>query len=214
MSSERKRRRWRRAPLLVEENLTIDSTSTTTKTQVEEKKHIENVRRQWYNDDGDDERERASTPLSANESIAEKIDRVLKKINAWTNEASASAESTSNHLLGQQDTSLNRTTKSSSNYDNLRQASSSSYYADLSKTTTSTSLPHGASRRRCLSSTNGDLVMIPIADPSAHRPYSMTFVDEPFPVSSSCHRTYANQRLSRKVTLTLTLRNRTRQLDT
>ena len=220
MSSEKKRRRWRRAPLLVEENLTIDSTSTTTSTRIQEEKHIENIRRRWYQPSKDDENEEMTDnkeiplmTLLPDETIAEKIDRVLKKINAWTNEtstttttsssAAAAASSDNNHHHQHpslhQDTSFNKTSKSSANYDNLRQQCYPSTYTKPIPS----SVVH-PNRRRSSSSTRatagggggGASPLIASPEISAHRPHSMTFFDEPFPVSSN---QYSDQRSHRKV---------------
>ena len=218
MSGEKKRRRWRRAPLLVEENLTIDSTSTTTTTRIQEEKHIENVRRQWYDQSKDDENDETTDgkeiplmTLLRDETIAEKIDRVLKKINAWTHETSTTATaaaaaappttSSNNHHYHHhpsihQDTSFNKTSKSSSNYDNIRQQC---YPSTFAKPVPS-SLVH-ASRRRSSSSNRptrgeGDSSVMISPEISTHRPHSMTFFDEPFPVSSN---QYNDQRSHRKV---------------
>jgi hypothetical protein len=166
MSGEKKRYRWHCGPLLIEENLIINSkssTSTTTTTRrIHEEKHTENTRHQWYNDDQD-------IPLIPNETISEKIDRVLKKINAWTNETSTIINSNNNEQEEEEKKTFKKITKPlSSNYEYIRQRSydfkpiSNSY------------------RRRCSSSTYADPSMI-----KTHRPYSMTFIDQPSSYTNS-----------------------------
>jgi hypothetical protein len=159
MSGEKKRYRWRRSPLLIEENLIINtkssSSTTTTTTRTEEDKRSENTRRQWYNNDEDDE----EIPLIPNETISEKIDRVLRKINAWTNETSTI--NNNNHPI-QEERSSNRLIKPLSNYENIH----SRPYPFKST--------ENSFRRRCSSSTYTDPSMI-----KTYRPYSMTFIDEP-----------------------------------
>ena len=165
MNREKKRRRQHRTPILFEENLTINSRSTTTSTQRHEDQHIENRRRQWfdYSTEEEGEGEEPETiddlpfqTLSSDETIAEKIDRVLKKINAWTNERTTNP----NHQALQHEISFN---KPSYNYDNLFPGSFS-----LSK----------SSRRRSSSSTHLN---------SNHRANSMTFMAHRSPRKTSMY---------------------------
>jgi hypothetical protein len=236
MNSEKKRRRCRRTPVLIEENLTINSSSTTTKTQRQEEKHIENIRRQWYDrhnhrkhdasnqqsrrgngdnnkngnhndnndddddddddDDGDGDGDDRNIPLATllpDETIAEKIDRVLKKINAWASETSTSHHQKTNNPI-QQGTAFNKTSKLSSNYDNIRQQCYGSTY----RKSTSNLLLNG-NRRRSSSSSNGYPARTVPCDLSAHRPYSMTFIDEPVPIHAYSHSSYDARKQSRKV---------------
>lgn len=173
MSGEKKRYRWHRSPLLIEENFIINSksssTTTTTTIRTQEEKHTENTRCKWYDDD-DDEDDIEFTRLTPNETISEKIDRVLRKINAWTNETS-----TINNPNNQDETIFNKTTKPLSNYDNIYRKQ---YNSNVSKPPTYNSLLNSL-RRRCSSSTYGDPSMIKTQQISTHRPYSMTFIDEP-----------------------------------
>lgn len=168
MSGEKKRYRWRRSPLLIEENLIINSklTSTTTTTRTEEEKHTKNFRRKWFSqddadgndddDDGDEEGEKSDDKNHRpTETIAEKIDRVLKKINAWTNETSVNNPNPNIH----DDIFTN---KHVDLYDNIQQQQKSNQF-----------------RRRCSSSTNDDLSSLKYDQ----RPYSMAFINEPLPMS-------------------------------
>jgi len=168
MSGEKKRYRWRRSPLLIEENLIINSklTSTTTTTRTEEEKHTKNFRRKWFSqddadgndddDDGDEEGEKSDDKNHRpTETIAEKIDRVLKKINAWTNETSVNNPNPNIH----DDIFTN---KHVDLYDNIQQQQKPNQF-----------------RRRCSSSTNDDLSSLKYDQ----RPYSMAFINEPLPMS-------------------------------
>jgi hypothetical protein len=184
MSGEKKRRRWRRDPVLIEENITIDSTTTTTRT--EERKHIESTVCKWYNNDEDDNVNTKEIPpilLIPNETVSEKIDRVLRRINAWTNETSSTTSNTNNNIQREplQDASFNKTDLSG--YDNIRQRQSNESH--FSKPTYNSLL--NSIRRRCCSSTYGDPNVIQTQQIPAHRPYSMTFIDEPLPMTTkSC----------------------------
>ena len=176
MSGEKKRYRWRHGPLLIEENLIINSKSssstTTTTRRIQEEKHTANTRRQWYkNEEKDDEEkeeeENEDIQLTSNETISEKIDRVLKKINAWTNETSTTTTTNQkNSDIIDEETSLKKIVKPFSNYPNIRQRS---YEVQPNY-----DLIENSFRRRCSSSTYDDLPMI-----KTHRPYSMTFIDQP-----------------------------------
>jgi hypothetical protein len=149
MSGEKKRHRCRHGLILIEENLITNSTSTTTTIRTEEQKHTENTHRKWYND-----KDLQLTSLLPNETISDKIDRVLKKINAWTNDDNQ---------------------ESLFNYDNIHQRQENSN----STKPTSTSLINSF-RRRCSSTTRADNPsMIKTQQISTHRPYSMAFIDEP-----------------------------------
>ena len=186
MSCEKKRYRWRRraggGPLLIEENLIINSkstsssTSTTTTTRrIQEEKHTaSNARHRWYDedkndDDDDDDDEISFTP---NETISEKIDRVLKKINAWTNETSTTAATNNNNSdIYQEQISSKKIDRPLSSYGNVRQRS---YEYHPSYHPMENSI-----RRRCSSSTYGDPSLIKPQTVTTHRPYSMTFIDQP-----------------------------------
>jgi hypothetical protein len=172
MSGEKKRYRWHCGPLLIEENLIINSkssssTTTTTTKRIQEEKHTENTRRQWYNDEDDED-----IQLAPNETISEKIDRVLKKINAWTNETSTitNTNTNNNSNIIEEERTLKKITKPLSNYEYIRQRSYDS------KPTYNSLL--NSFRRRCSSSTYADPSMI-----KTHRPYSMTFIDHPSPTN-------------------------------
>jgi len=184
MSGEKKRYRWHRGPLLIEENFIINSksSSTTTTIKTEEEKHTENTRRKWYNNDDEDDDEDEDiqpTILTPNETISEKIDRVLRKINAWTNETSI-IDNTNNN---QEQTSLNKLIKPLSKYDHITRKQ---YNSNVTKPTYNSSL--NSFRRRCSSSTYGDPSMIKTQQIPTHRPYSMTFIDEPTTiVTKSCN---------------------------
>lgn len=178
MSGEKQRHRWRRSPILIEEKLTIDSKSTTTSRRTDEEKHIENTIRKWYsrNEESDErnQQEISSRILPANESLAGKIERVLRRINAWTNEiSSSSTATTSNHLQREplQDISFNKTNLSTYEKIRLRQTYQSHQ-------------PTNSFRQRCCSSTYTEPDRIQSQQISTHRPFSMVFINEPFP--STC----------------------------
>lgn len=175
-SGEKKRYRWRRRPILIEENLVINSTTVTT-TSEKEKHTTESQQRKWYksidddNDDDDDDNDNGdtknsqslSTRVFPNETIAEKIDRILKKINAWTNETSIP---------------INKPTKSPSNYDNVAKP-------DTNSTTF---------RQRCSSSSiQENPSMIKVQRISNPRPYSMAFIDEPYRLNSFNEQQYPSK---------------------
>jgi hypothetical protein len=184
MSGEKKRHRWRRGPILIEENLTIDSKLTKTTTSTEEEKHTENTIRKWYNNDEDDDnRNENEIPLrilSPNETISERIERVLRRINAWTNETSSTPTNDTNNNIQRDslhDTSFNKT--DISNYDNIRQRQQ--YKSRFTKPPTCSLF--NSFRQRCCSSTS--------VEPNinqTHRPYSMVFTDQPLPpmTTTSC----------------------------
>jgi len=184
MSGEKKRYRWQRGPLLIEENFIINSksSSTTTTIRTEEEKHTENTRRKWYNndddEDDDDDEDIQLTKLTPNETISEKIDRVLRKINAWTNETSTIDNSNNN----QEQTSSNKLIKPLSKYDHITRRQ---YNSNFTKPTYDSSL--NSFRRRCSSSTYSDTSMTKVKQIPTHRPYSMTFIDEPTKVTKPCH---------------------------
>jgi hypothetical protein len=185
MSGEKKRYRWHRGPLLIEENFIINSKSlsTTTTIKTEEEKHTENTRRKWYNndeDDDDDDEDIQRTTLRPNETISEKIDRVLRKINAWTNETSTIDNNSNNN--NQEQTFSNKLIKPLSKYDHITRRQ---YNSNFTKPNYNSSL--NSFRRRCSSSTYGDPSMIKTQQISTHRPYSMTFIDEPTKVTRSCN---------------------------
>ncbi|CAF4961459.1 unnamed protein product, partial [Rotaria socialis] len=187
MSGEKKRHRWRRSPILIEEKTKIDSKSVKTKTTTEEEKHTENTVRKWYNnnnngDDDDDDDDDASnqsenqpTQQLPNATIANKIERVLRKINAWTNESvSASTNNSDNNIQREtlQDTAFNETNLSA--YDNIHHKQENK--SRSKKATSHKSLD--SVRQRC-SSTHAEPNMIKNQQISNDRPYSMTFANEP-----------------------------------
>ena len=172
MSGEKRRHRWRRGPVLVEENLTIDSKSITTTTRIEEEKHTENIRRKWYDND---ENELQPTSLLPTETISEKIERILRKINAWTNDASPTSTNNDKPPESLQDISFNKTDLST--YDEIRQRQQ--YKSRFTKPTSSSLL--NSLRQRCCSSAQADSARIPNHQIPVHRPYSMAFIDEPLP---------------------------------
>ncbi|CAF4949902.1 unnamed protein product [Rotaria sp. Silwood1] len=188
MSGEKKRYRWRHRPILIEESLTINSTSTTITTKNQEEKHTENIQCKWYNknknnDDDDDNNNNNNENIQLktslpNETISEKIDRILKKINAWTNDTSIQTKpNTTNNISIQQKIPFNKTiptttlsssSSSSSKYDNIHRKL---------KPTSTTLL--NTVRQRCSSSTYEDSPIIKLEKLSNPRPYSMTFTHEP-----------------------------------
>lgn len=186
MSGEKKRHRWKQNPILIEENIIIDSKLTTITTKIEEKeeKHIENTRYQWchQNTTDNDNNEKISTKknISSNETITEKIERVLRKINAWTNETSSSSTATNHNNTtiqreSLQDISFNKTNLST-DYDNICQGQKKSE-SHLPKSVLN------SFRQRCCSSTynNTDIDMVKNEPISSHRPHSMIYVDDPLP---------------------------------
>ena len=181
MSGEKNRYRWRRrAPLFIEENLIINSKSlststsaTTTTRRIQEDKHTaSNTRHRWYGDDDKDDDEISLTP---NETIAEKIDRVLKKINAWTNETSTN---NNNSDISEEQIPLKKIERPLSSYGSIRQRSYEYHPMENSF------------RRRCSSSTYGDPSVLKTQLITAHRPYSMTFIDQP---STNNRQTFAQK---------------------
>lgn len=184
MSGEKKRHRWRQSPILIEENITIDSKLTTITTTIEERKHTENTRYQLYNidpDDDDDEEKLPSKIIPTNETITERIERVLRRINAWTNETSSTATNHNNNNIQReplQDTSFNKTNLSA--YDNICQGQKNE--SRFSKPTSKSVL--NTFRQRCCSSTYTDSDMIKNEPISSHRPFSMISIDDPLPAMS------------------------------
>jgi hypothetical protein len=177
MSGEKKRHRWRRGPLLIEENLTIESKLRKTSTTTEEQNHTENTIRKWYPNDEDDDRNENEIPvriLSPNETISEKIERVLRRINAWTNETSSTPTNNTNSIQRDslQDTSFNKTNVST--YDNIRQRQR--YKSRFTKPPSSSLFD--SFRQQCCSSTPVDRNMDQNQQRSTQRPYSMVFIDE------------------------------------
>ncbi|CAF4098358.1 unnamed protein product [Rotaria sp. Silwood2] len=179
MSGEKKRHRWKYSPVLIEENITIDSKSITTTTRTEEEKHTENTIRKWYNNndgDSDDDDDDGINQNQPQQTISEKIERVLRKINAWTNEKTAASTDTNDNNIQReplQDTSFNKT--SLSTYDYIRQEQECK---PRSKKPTSNTL-FNSLRQRCSSSTFVDPNTIKTQHVSVHRPHSMIFTDEP-----------------------------------
>jgi hypothetical protein len=183
MSGEKKRHPWRYSPPLIKENLIINSTSstTTTTTRTHEEKHTKHTQSKWYNDDDDDNDDDIQlTTLLPTETISEKIDRVLKKINAWTNESTTTTNNSNNNNSIQQETTFNKIIKPLSNYDNIPRQQHESYFTKPTYTSLFNSF-----RRRCSSSTYNNPSMIKPQQISTHRPYSMTFIDEPSPIAAS-----------------------------
>jgi hypothetical protein len=173
MSGEKKRHRWRQSPILIEENIVIDSKSTTVTTKIEEQKHTETTKRHWYNNE--DER------LQPNATISEKIERVLRKINSWTNETSSTATNHNNNNIQReplQDTSFNKANLSG--YDNIFQGRQNE--SRFTKPTSNSLL--NSIRQRCCSSTYNNPNMVKNQQTSSHRPYSMIFIDDPLPPTS------------------------------
>ncbi|CAF4926726.1 unnamed protein product [Rotaria magnacalcarata] len=183
MSGEKKRHRWRSSPILIEEKTKIDSKSVKTKTTTEEEKHTENTVRKWYNNNDDDDDDDASnqsesqpTKQLPNATIVNKIERVLRKINAWTNEtASTSTNNSDNNIQREtlQDTSFNETNLSA--YDDAHHKQK--YKSRSKKATSHKSLD--SIRQRCCSSTYAEPNIIKNQQIPTHRPYSMTFANEP-----------------------------------
>jgi len=186
MSGEKKRHRWRPGPIFVEENITVDSKlrKTTQTSTTEEEKHTENKIRKWYNnniDEDDDNRTSSEIPLrtlSPNETISERIERVLRRINAWTNETSSTP---TNNIQRESlhDTSFNKTNLSA--YDNIRQRQR--YKSRFIKPPTNSLF--NSFRQRCCSSTSAEPN---VNQNQQHRPHSMVFIDESFPsiTTTSC----------------------------
>jgi hypothetical protein len=189
MSGEKQRHRWRRDPILIEENIIIDSKLTTITTRTEEQTHTKNTKRQWYNNDEDEKNQPIilsptppPPPPPLNETISEKIERVLRKINGWTNETSSTATNHNNNNIQReplQDTSFNKT--NSSAYDNICQGhqNESRFSKPISNSV------FNSFRQRCCSSTYTDPNMVKNQKISTNRPYSMICVDDPLPPRSS-----------------------------
>jgi len=182
MSGEKKRYRWQRRPLLIEENLIINSKSsstTTTTIRRQEEKHTKNTRRKWYSNDDEDDEDIPLTTLTPNQTISEKIDRVLRKINAWTNEPSTINNDNNSNIISE------KIIKPLSNYDNIQRKQ---YDSNSSKPTYNSLL--NSYRRRCSSSTYGDPSMIKSQQISTHRPYSMIFIDKPLSMTKSYNKSF------------------------
>jgi hypothetical protein len=201
MSGEKKRHRRRHSPILIEENITIDSKlTTTTSITTEENKHTENTIRKWYHTDEVDDNtqdEIQSKILLPNEKISKKIERVLRKINAWTNERSSTPTNNNNDMeqTSVHDTSFNKTNLPI--YDNIHQ--DQRYESRFIKP--------NSFQQRCRSSTRSDPNVIKCSRISTHQPYStMTFPDRPLPrmTTTSCainndKRNYFSEGQNRKV---------------
>ncbi|CAM4784560.1 unnamed protein product [Rotaria magnacalcarata] len=152
-------------------------------TTTEEEKHTENTVRKWYNNNDDDDDDDASnqsesqpTKQLPNATIVNKIERVLRKINAWTNEtASTSTNNSDNNIQREtlQDTSFNETNLSA--YDDAHHKQK--YKSRSKKATSHKSLD--SIRQRCCSSTYAEPNIIKNQQIPTHRPYSMTFANEP-----------------------------------
>ncbi|CAF1137959.1 unnamed protein product [Rotaria sordida] len=188
MSGEKKRYRWRRRPVLVEESLIINSTLTTITTRDKEEKHTENIQRKWYNNNNnnDDEDIQLKT-LSPNETISEKIDRILKKINAWTNDSSIPTRNNNNN---NNNNNTNNSTQQKMPFNKTKNSSSSSSnHENIQRRTNNKKANSTASsdtfRQRCSSSTYEDSPMIKLEKLTNPRPYSMTFIQEPLSISPS-----------------------------
>ena len=206
MSGEKKRRRRKHGPVLIEENVITNLRSTTTTIKTEEQKHTENTVRQFYHTDEDEESvsdDLQSTAIPSNEKISKKIERVLRKINAWTNEVSSTPTHHNNDMQQDslQDMSFNKTNLPV--YDNPQQGQrhESSFIKPMSS-----SLFHSF-RQRCCSSTYTNPNILNSQQISAHRPHSlMTFADKPLPqmTTASClvnndNKTYPSEGQTRKV---------------
>ncbi|CAF1409216.1 unnamed protein product [Rotaria magnacalcarata] len=196
MSGEKKRYRWRRGPILIEENLVINSTSTTVTTRSEDEKCTATTRRKWYkknddavDDDDDDDDNNNNNNIQRprrfpSETITEKIDRILRKINAWTNETSIPTRTdTSTNNANRTKMSFVKPTKSPCNYDNVPRTATNSNITMPCPNSSYTSY-----RQRCSSSTYENPPMIRTQRISNPRPFSMTFINEPFPTNSSYDR--------------------------
>ena len=158
MSSEKRRRRRHHGPIFIEENIIIDSKSTTITTHREEQKHTANTRRQWYPNEN-----------NTNETLSERIERVLRKINGWNNESSVTSTTyPPNPIHSQQTISVNKT--NSSAYDNIPQGQS--HESHLPKST-SNSFFHTL-RQQCCSSNYREPTMVK----NQSQPISLTSVDE------------------------------------
>ena len=185
MSGEKKRYRWRPSPILIEENITIDSTTTTTtSTGREEKKHIENKRCQWYPHGNDEhvyrQRPGSSTIPTVHQSISEKVDRILRKIQAWTDETPVPTTVPRDQKNDRSyPASLNRTI-----YDNLLPSQSEVYEGPSSSKLRSNSYLESFRRRCCSSSRQADRNSIQLQAMPVHRPYSMTFIDRSLPTAA------------------------------
>lgn len=201
MSGEKKHQRWRPSPILIEEKIKIDSKSITTSTRTEEEKHTENTIRKWYNDDDDDDEsnqsEVQSTILSPNRTISERIERVLRKINAWTNETISTPNNSSDNntpKVSIQDKSFNKS--KSSEYDNVYQKQGHRSRSEKEPSNISSS----TFRQRCSSSTHAEPNMIKNQQIPFHRPYSMTFTNEPLSsMKINDTKNYVYEGLDRKV---------------
>lgn len=160
MSVDKKRYRWNRNPILIEENLIIDSQTTRTQCGHEEQQqHIENTVRQWYtNDENQVQQTRRLDP--SNEKISEKIDRILRRIQAWTN-----------------DPNFNDST------NQIRTSATSTKNETNVQTNTTSYVPRRSSRfldsfrRRCSSMANNEQNRVDLRDISVARPYSMILAD-------------------------------------
>lgn len=169
MNGEKAQRRSRRLPIRVEEKLTINSTSTTTE-----------IHRQWYenkddkdgNDDDLDDDDDDDIPfhtLAPDETIAEKIERLLKRINAWTNETT-----TNNQKPIDEQTTFTKTSKSSCNYENFQQDKSNSIRKEVYRNRYRSSSSSGRAGRtrhssfRTNSVISNDRISTPISFPDPH----------------------------------------------
>jgi hypothetical protein len=158
MSGDKKYTRWRPDPILIEENITVNSTTTRHCCGIEEQKHTENIRRHWLPNDETSYDRRAAAMPPANERLSQKIDRILRKIYAWTNEKSTS------------DTSqIDGGFFHNKHYDNLP--------AETDVNSCHDEQHLAFVRRRCCSSTQTDRTTCDLEHTSASRPFSMEFVD-------------------------------------
>ena len=161
MSGDKKRYRWYHSSVLTQENLLVDSRSTTT-IETSEDKHAESIRR---------------VALPPYETISEKIDRILRKINAWSDETTTKPKSNDNNNTLQQTATFNKAT---SNYYSIHERQHESNWIRPISTYSFNSL-----RQRCLSSTYLNSSMTKIQQIPTNRPYSMAFIDESSSMAAS-----------------------------
>ena len=189
--------------MLVEENITTDSKSITTTTRAEEQKHTENIIRKWYDHDDNDENNSNNiqhTTFLPNKTMAEKIERILRKIDRWTNETtSIPINNNGNHMQRDplQDKSFSNSNLST--YDNIHQDRECK---SRSKKPISNSLANPF-RQRYRSSAYIDPSEALSQQTSVHRPYSMVFTNDPSTsmtnISSVLTNDNYNDELDRKV---------------
>jgi hypothetical protein len=192
MSGEKKRYRWRRGPILFEENICINSTTTNIDGHDTHNQHTEKTRQHWRankNDNKQDDIHRSNPLFSPlfNETMSEKIDRILRKLHSWTDDVPIDDVCKKNHGTS------SHTTSSQINYDNLR----FDHNEDVSANKARSNSFLNSFRQHCYPSMQTNESNIRLHNTRPIRPYSMTFVDRALPCSTVSSSNYYPEQTSK-----------------